>query len=468
LEAGPECLTLMEDWSEAVEGGSYVSRVMGDVVLGLADKDAIDKVLKSRPNTFRKNAANWRKDPGLFMAEGDDWRLQRRATLPFFGEQQTTRMVGAFAKTARSVEKAIMDSLGSVGISKLLNQATLEVLFATTMSTRLSLVGNAAADADNPLLSSIETLMASIAHVTSSPVETSVATLLCDIGLRWLATAIFPRFRAVAHAFDKMDGLGERMVLDRAAAKERGDSPTAGAQKGDLLDSIYNLRRESWGGIMTVMLVAGAETTAVSTAWTLSELARYPEAQKRAREEVLGFFKGSGEAERALGPQEFSLGKLCFLEACILEALRLHAVADGPINTHKSLKPFELLGRSFPAGTVVVPLFKPAMKRDMKTRFGWEDLEEFNPKRWMAPDGSIDRDKEEAILSFGGGPRKCPGAQMAKKQMAVVLCTLLSRFGSIRFDEALSGPGGSLVKQEMRTTICPKNLHLLFEEPVYQ
>mmetsp|Transcript_21870 Transcript_21870/g.42477 ORF Transcript_21870/g.42477 Transcript_21870/m.42477 type:complete len:207 (+) Transcript_21870:66-686(+) len=150
LEAGPECLTLMEDWSEAVEGGSYVSRVMGDVVLGLADKDAIDKVLKSRPNTFRKNAANWRKDPGLFMAEGDDWRLQRRATLPFFGEQQTTRMVGAFAKTARSVEKAIMDSLGSVGISKLLNQATLEVLFATTMSTRLSLVGNAAADADNP------------------------------------------------------------------------------------------------------------------------------------------------------------------------------------------------------------------------------------------------------------------------------------------------------------------------------
>jgi len=215
---------------------------------------------------------------------------------------------------------------------------------------------------------------------------------------------------------------------------------------------------------MTIMFVAGSETTAVTTSWTLCHLARSPEVQERARREVVGFLEASGGAERALGPQEFSLSKLPYLEGCILEGLRLHPVVDGPINALKAMEPFEMLGRRFPAGTMLFPLFKVAMQRDMRDRFGWDDLEEFRPERWLSPDGGIDRDKERAIMTFGGGPRVCPGALMAKKQMAVLLCSLLSRFGSIRFDESLSGPGGSLVRQQMHTTITPKNLHLVFGE----
>ena len=100
---------------------------------------------------FLDNAANYRKDDlqlrilrpglgnGLLTAEGEDWRVQRRALAPLFSPRQIAEFAPAVHRVGRAaVERMARRREGAVAdVGQVLSRMTLEVLEQTLFSEGL-------------------------------------------------------------------------------------------------------------------------------------------------------------------------------------------------------------------------------------------------------------------------------------------------------------------------------------------
>ena len=156
---------------------------------------------------------------------------------------------------------------------------------------------------------------------------------------------------------------------------------------------------------MLGFMIAGLGTTALGAAWAVYLLARYPEWQKRIREEELAP-GGSAAAEPSVARQVAQ------------EALRLYPPA--PILARAVIKRTTLEGfRLWPGQTVIIPIY--AIHRH---RLLWDQPASFDPERFDNS-GTYDR---AAFMPFGAGPRLCIAASFALTEMATILSTLVRRF----------------------------------------
>jgi cytochrome P450 len=171
------------------------------------------------------------------------------------------------------------------------------------------------------------------------------------------------------------------------------------AEREDVLSMLLQARDEE-GRPMTpvelrdelmTLLVAGHETTATALAWAVEQLARHPEALARLE---------GGEEE--------------YLDAVVQETLRLRPVIV--VVVRRLTEAMELGGYSLPAGSNVAPCIYLMHRRPEI----YPDPEAFRPERFLeTPPGTY------TWLPFGGGIRRCLGAQFAQMEMKVVLSTLL-------------------------------------------
>ncbi|EER19068.1 cytochrome p450, putative, partial [Perkinsus marinus ATCC 50983] len=187
-------------------------------------------------------------------------------------------------------------------------------------------------------------------------------------------------------------------------------------------------------------LIAGSDTTAMTVAWCLYYLALYPEIQNRACDEVDALGHDPSTME--------DLDRLVFVKCCILEALRLQPPAV--FLMHECTRDTVFDGHRIPAGTDVLTLFRKAMMTEA------QGGKTFDPKRWLLSDGSsIDQARERDHLAFGGGPRQCPGKNMATKEAVMILTLILRYFNSISLNCSSSS-----VRGEATFTYGPLNLEL--------
>ena len=117
-------------------------------------------------------------------------------------------------------------------------------------------------------------------------------------------------------------------------------------------------------------ILAGNETSSVSLAWTLYELAKNPHIQDKLR----------GEVEKAFSDEEEltweKLEKLQFLKNVVKESLRLHPPAD--VTGRISLSDVEIGGYFVPRGTkIILPI--DAVQRSSHY---WSNPEIFDPQRF--------------------------------------------------------------------------------------
>jgi cytochrome P450 len=148
---------------------------------------------------------------------------------------------------------------------------------------------------------------------------------------------------------------------------------------------------------LMTLLVAGHDTTATSLSWALERLTRHPAVLDKAV-----------RAARA-GTDEY-------LDAVCREVLRIRPVVFdvGRILT----EPTEVAGYNLPAGVMVAPGIG-LVHRDAGQ---YEDPDRFDPDRMI--DASFG---PTTWLPFGGGNRRCLGANFALVEMAVVLREVLRR-----------------------------------------
>ena len=169
---------------------------------------------------------------------------------------------------------------------------------------------------------------------------------------------------------------------------------------------------------------------------------RYPEHLERARREVDALVAPEPAIESLEQTTE-----LTFLDAFCNEVMRLKPVA--PLLVLEPVADVELLGCLVPKGTPLMLLI-----RRMATRGeNFAEGERFDPDRWLVPAGSRrwvhDR---RAFVPFGGGPRLCPGRNLALLQIRTVLAMLCRNFEP----ESVTGAGD--VREHLAFTMMPANL----------
>jgi cytochrome P450 len=198
------------------------------------------------------------------------------------------------------------------------------------------------------------------------------------------------------------------------AARRRGDHAPAGDNVlDDLLAAAHEDGtplgdREVRDALLTI-LIAGHDTTALALAWALGEIAEHPEVVDRLGDE-LARVTGGGPPEAGYLPA------LEYLDGAIRESLRLRPIA--PFVVRKTVRPFTVGGRQFPAGVVLCPCSYLVHRR--------EDLypkaEQFRPERFLER-----KFGPHEWFPFGGGNRVCLGMPFALYEMKVLLATVLSQ-----------------------------------------
>ena len=146
---------------------------------------------------------------------------------------------------------------------------------------------------------------------------------------------------------------------------------------------------------MRTLLLGGHETTASTLAWILERAARHPDVVARLNSAALNGDDG-------------------YINAVIKEGMRLRPVF--PMTARLAAEPFELPGLTIPAGTMVVPYITLVHRHaDL-----YPDPLAFRPERFLDT-----RAGTFTWIPFGGGARRCIGANFALIEARVVLRTML-------------------------------------------
>jgi cytochrome P450 family 138 len=207
-----------------------------------------------------------------------------------------------------------------------------------------------------------------------------------------------------------------RRAFDRIADTliERAGADPALHERPDILAFLLRTRRDDGTGIprqdihdeLLTLVCAGHETTASALAWTFERLRRHPRVLGELVDEVDG---GGGELRRAT----------------IAESLRARTVID-------------VFGRRVSASNFDLDEWRIEGGRTVLVRIA--DVHE-NPEIYSCPE-QFDPHRFRGIkpaapewLPFGGGIRRCIGAEFAIAEMDVVLRTVLRSF-RIRTDAA--------------------------------
>ncbi|CAI2358287.1 unnamed protein product [Caenorhabditis sp. 36 PRJEB53466] len=165
---------------------------------------------------------------------------------------------------------------------------------------------------------------------------------------------------------------------------------------------------------LSVFLIAGFDTTALSLSFSTFLLATHPEIQQKVREEV----------DKECPDPEISfdqLTKLKYLDCVIKETLRLYPLGT-LANSRKCMRATQLGNVSIEPGTMI-QVDTWTVHTDPSI---WgADAESFRPERW---EGSTEQHKGGGYIPFGLGPRQCIGMRLAYMEEKLLLAHLLRKY----------------------------------------
>ncbi|CAK7226459.1 hypothetical protein SBRCBS47491_006239 [Sporothrix bragantina] len=264
------------------------------------------------------------------------------------------------------------------------------------------------------------------------------ATLGCLINLKpyakWLPD---PFFTQGLEAVEQLAGIAVARV------KARLDYPPSIDRK-DLLSHLQNGRdgkgellcREELTAEALTQLIAGSDTTSNSSCALLYHVIRTPGVLAKLRAEI----DAAVPAELDVPTYE-SIKELPYLQAVLNETLRHHSTSGIglPRQVPPGAPPLEILGYSFPAGTV---LSVPTFSIHHSTEIWGPDAMEFNPDRW---DNLTPRQKN-AFIPFSYGPRSCVGRNVAEMEMKLIIATWVRRYNVKLLQDVMETREGFLRK----------------------
>lgn len=382
-------------------------------LFGVFSPAGVERVLVDDPDRLTKGTPSYVElrrtiGDGLLTSEGDAWLRQRRFVAPAFTRR---RLMGGYAS-------AILE-LADATVARWAQPVTAgQPLDAHGEMVRLSadVIGRVLFGAD--VHDALPQLVRSAPFVNERLLRRGISPHPTP---RWLP---IPGNRKLASWAAEMRGVVERIVAGRRAASESAGA--AGHDRTqDLLGMLVAALDPLGGGKgalqltdaeiadqVLVFLLAGYETTALTLACALVELARHPDWQAAVHDEVESLAPG-----RPLAPEDAT--GLVLTERLVRETLRLYPAAHtiGRFATDGDV----VLGRSIPPRSVVV-VSPYATQRSPEL---WPDPDRFDPTRF---EGERPGGHRYAWFPFGAGPRACIGAQLALLEAKLALATIVRAY----------------------------------------
>ncbi len=392
----------LELWGRpAYEADILPGKFLGRSQLMVNVPEAIRHVLVTNAENYARNIATRRVlqpvlGDGLFLAEGESWRHQRRTIAPALAPR-TMPILARHVVHATQAAEATLDALTHRPIELLPHMQHLALAIAGQSMFSLEMRGFA------------DELRAMLLGYGRQYAQPGLLDLLLPKNFTSTQDRGRARFRTQWLAFL------DRLIEARAGLKSDPDRPR------DLFDLLRQARDPETGAgfdhaqlrdEVATMILAGHETTAVTLFWALYLAALYPEQQQALAEE-------SQDADLGEDQAAASLARLPKLRAHIDEALRLYPPAF--LIVRQAVAADEIAGHKIEAGTVIT--ISPWVIHRHHKR--WKNPDAFDPSRFLPGAPAPER---YAYMPFGAGPRICVGAQFALTEATLVLARLLARF----------------------------------------
>ena len=438
---------ILEKWAH--EFGRYFRfELGGHHFLVVADHEVIGAVLRDRPDGFRRTvrlqnvAQEMGLGPGLFGAEGEAWRHQRRMVMAGFDPAHIRDYFPALMKVTHRLhgrwQKAARAGV-AIGLQPDLMRFTVDAIAGLAFGADV-----------NTLESDEDVIQRHLDKIFPALFKRGMSALPWWRFVRLPADRQLDR--SVAAVNLAIDGFiaqaRERMRIDPSLREHPRNLLEAMIAAADLGGSGVS-DREVAGNVMT-MLLAGEDTTANSLAWMICLLRRNPQTLQRAQDEV----------RRVAGdPAGYSLeqmGALQYVEACAHETMRLKPVA--PVLILQALRDTVIADVRVPTDTVIWCL----MRHDSLDERHFPDPAAFKPERWLGDGGPSQaaNSAKRVSMPFGAGPRLCPGRNLALLEMKMAMAMLLGRFEI----ESVETPDGGDAQEHLSFTMAPLGLRMRLRE----
>ena len=361
------------------------------------DKRVVKHILQQQHRNYKKSSIQTDflskyLGNGLLTSQGEFWRRQRRLIQPAFHKSKMEQIVKLIDRTVdREVGK--IEATQAMDPYSIMNTLTFKVVANSLFDVRL----------EEGTLARLQEIIGAIQDF-----------LVKEIRLphkRWW-------FKLSGQTSKHLDMAQESRDIIRAIIVDRQQE---GVKRDDLLDLLLDARYEDTGKPMemeqlideiSILFVAGHETTANALTFTLYLLAEHPMVQQQVLEEV-----------NLLTDQELSyseyLRKLPFTRAVIDEAMRLYPPAW--ITDRENLEDDQLAGYNIRKDTLIGVSFYELHRHPGY----WEEPDLFKPERFIE---GLPKEAAEAYFPFGAGPRMCIGMGFAISEMLLVVAAIVRKF----------------------------------------
>nr|AFU10536.1 chloroplast cytochrome P450 monooxygenase 97A3 [Daucus carota] len=359
---------------------------------------------------------------GLIPADGEIWRVRRRAIVPALHQKYVTAMISMFGQaTDRLCAKldAAASDAEDVEMESLFSRLTLDIIGKAVFNYDFDSLTN-----DTGIVEAVYTVLREAEDRSVSPIPFWEIPIWKDIS---------PKLKKVNSALELINGtlddliaICKRMVDEEELQfHEEYMNETDPSILHFLLASGDDVSSKQLRDDLMTMLIAGHETTAAVLTWTFYLLSKEPSVMLKLQNEV----------DSVLGdriPTIEDMKKLKYTTRVINESLRLYP--QPPVLIRRSLEDDKLgeypIKRNEDIFISIWNLHRCPQR--------WEDADKFNPERWPL-DGPNPNETNQAFsyLPFGGGPRKCVGDMFASFEAIVAVAMLVRRFN---FQMALGAP----------------------------
>lgn len=381
--------------------------VHGKSVLGrvavVSDPAVIRHVLVENSANYDKGGLQRRMlggglGTGLLLAEGQDWKAQRRALAPLFSPRHVEGFKRAMVAVAGEMAErwsGLRDGR-RIDIAAEMARVTLRVLGRTVFSEAMN-------GPEDQFARTVSRYLDAVGKV--DPLD------ILDLP-SWVPRLASAQTRPLIRFFEEeVSGM-----LAKRRALLAGD---AAAAPRDLLTLLLEARDPETGlGLsdddvkanLITFLIAGHETTSNALTWALYLLSEHPEARAAVEREVDTLMP-----DGTIDPTRVEA--FVHTRAALDEAMRLYPPAASI--SREALGPDVLGGIRIKARTMVV--VSPYVLHRHKLL--WPAPDHFVPERFLPENrGGIDR---FAYIPFGAGPRICIAASFALQEAIIILATAM-------------------------------------------
>lgn len=434
----------MEAWAK--EFGPYFTLTLGGrKIMVVADHKAIGKLMRDRPDGFNRSAKLgevWEgmgMPTGVFGANGDVWRRQRRMVMAGFDPVHVKRYFPALQQVSRRLAgrwRRAADQRAEIDLQSDLMRFTVDTIAGLAFGAEVNTL-----ESDGDVIQKhLDKIFPAVFQRLFAPLPLwrwfkTPADRQLAVSLREVMAAVNG---FVAQARTRMlaqPDLHQHPVNLLEAMIAAADQPDSGMDDAQIA-----------GNVLT-MLLAGEDTTANTLAWMIHLLWKNPATLALASAEV---HRVCGDAQNLTLEH---MAQLNYVEACAHETMRLKPVA--PQMGFQTMRDTQIGDVLVPKDTVVITLMRP----DAISEQYVPQAAAFKPERWLdGEDASMAANSAKRVsMPFGAGPRICPGRYLALLEMKMAMATLLGNFEI----EAVGTADGNDPLEHLAFTMTPMGLRMV-------